>query len=389
MQYKDNNFMPPTNTYDSRLYGLDTLRAVAISAVLMDNYRWVANKNIFGFMSQLGGAGVDLFFVLSGFLIGNQILSAFAKEQDFSLVYFYIRRLLRTLPNYYVVLALYFLFPTILNGTSTAPLISFLTFTQNVNMPSGSTFSQSWSLCVEEQFYLLFPVIAMLIAYSKKSVTLGWCVIPSAILLAMFVRAYTWYKYGQGSMSGELFMEHIYFSSVTRFDGLLSGVALAMLKNFHSAIFSRIQKHGNLLLIVGLGCSVATLYVFYNYMYVPDKGFSLLVTSFGYSLLALSFGVLVASALSTTSFLNRIRVPGATSLAIWSYAIYLIHEPVFEFSKLFLVKFGVDRNSNLTTLIIMTTSILCGWILYRTVETPFMALRSRYYPFNYKPATKK
>jgi len=379
----------PTNSYGSRLCGLDTLRAAAISIVLMDNYRWISNKNIFGFMSQLGGTGVDLFFVLSGFLIGNQILSAFAKEQNFSLTYFYIRRLLRTLPNYYVVLTLYFLFPTILSGTSSAQLISFLTFTQNLNMPSGSTFSHSWSLCVEEQFYLLFPVIAMLIAYSKKSVTLGWCVILSAILLAVFMRAYTWYKYGQGSMSGELFMEHIYFSSLTRFDGLLPGVALAMLKNFHPIIFSRVQTHGNVLLIVGLGCTAATFYVFYNYMHVPDKGFSLLVTSFGYSLLALSFGILVASALSTTSFLNRIRIPGATSLALWSYAIYLIHEPVFEFSKLFLVQYGVDRNSNLTALIIITTSILCGWVLYKTVETPFMALRVRFYPFNYKTATKK
>ena len=57
--------MRPTNSYDSRLCGLDTLRAVAISVVLMDNYRWVTNKNIFGFMSQLGGAGVDLFLGLA------------------------------------------------------------------------------------------------------------------------------------------------------------------------------------------------------------------------------------------------------------------------------------------------------------------------------------
>ncbi len=86
----------------TRLDGLDTLRAIAIIIVLIYHYKVVVSpENLFGFISSVGWTGVDLFFVLSGYLIGNQILSAFSKGQDFSLKLFYIRRFLRTLPNYY------------------------------------------------------------------------------------------------------------------------------------------------------------------------------------------------------------------------------------------------------------------------------------------------
>ena len=119
----------------TRLDGLDTLRAIAIIIVLIYHYKVVVSReNLFGFISSVGWTGVDLFFVLSGYLIGNQVLSAIAKGQEFSLRLFYIRRFLRTLPNYYFVLALYFIFPVALSGTATAPLWSFLTFTQNLDM---------------------------------------------------------------------------------------------------------------------------------------------------------------------------------------------------------------------------------------------------------------
>ena len=99
------------NHHNNRLYGLDTLRAIAIIIVLIYHYKVVvSSENIFGFMSQLGWAGVDLFFFFFCYLIGNQVLSAIAKGQAFSLKLFYIRRFLRTLPNYYFVLALYYIF---------------------------------------------------------------------------------------------------------------------------------------------------------------------------------------------------------------------------------------------------------------------------------------
>jgi peptidoglycan/LPS O-acetylase OafA/YrhL len=373
----------PMETHDNnRLYGLDTLRAIAIIIVLIYHYQvGVSRDNVFGFMSQLGWTGVDLFFVLSGYLIGNQILSAFAKGQDFSLKLFYIRRFLRTLPNYYFVLALYFLFPAALSGTATAHLWSFLTFTQNFDMRAGETFTHSWSLCIEEQFYLIFPVIALLIAYTKRSIIFGWVAIVSAMLFAIALRTlrgFGLYENSEAAIPLQPFMEHIYYFSFTRFDELLPGVAIALLKNFHSDIYAKILRRGNLLLTLGLASVSAMFYVYYHHPY----GTSLLVVSTGYSLLAISFGILVLAALSHNSILHRVRIPGAASLALWSYAIYLIHKPLFQILKAPLMGNGIDINDWVGVAIIMTISIFCGWALYFFIETPFMNLRKKYFLSN-------
>lgn len=372
---------------NNRLYGLDTLRAIAIIIVLIYHYKVVvSSENLFGFMSQLGWTGVDLFFVLSGYLIGNQILSAIANKQDFSLKLFYIRRALRTLPNYYFVLALYLLFPLALSGTATAPLWSFLTFTQNLDMRAGETFTHSWSLCIEEQFYLIFPVVALLIAYAKRSIALGWITIIATMLLSMFMRGFNWYAHGEAAIPMQPFMQHIYYSSFTRFDELLPGVAIALLKNFHPTAYTALVCRGNLLLIVGLACVGIMFYVFHNYAYIEGYGRTFHVVTFGYSLLAISFGILVLAALSPNSILHRIRIPGATSLALWSYAIYLIHKPLFQVLKAPLTNYGIDINSSIGIAIIMAISILCGWMLYQFIETPFMNLRSRFFPSNTQSA---
>lgn len=364
-----------------RLNGLDTLRAIAIIIVLIYHYKVVVSReNLFGFISSLGWAGVDLFFVLSGYLIGNQILSVLSKGQDFSLKLFYIRRFLRTLPNYYVVLALYLLFPVALGGTATAPLWSFLTFTQNLGLGPGETFTHSWSLCIEEQFYLIFPVVALLIASSRRSIGIAWTALVGAMLLAMFLRGFNWYSQGAENISARSFMEYIYYSSFTRFDELLPGVAIALLKNFHPTLYATLLRRGNLLLLAGLASVGLMFYLFQNYEYIRGYGRTFEVVTFGYSGLAISFAILVLAALSPNCWLNRIRIPGATYLALWSYAIYLIHKPLFQVLKAPLTDYGIDINGGFGVGIIMAVSIFSGWLLYLIVETPFMKLRQRFYP---------
>ena len=361
-----------------RIHGLDTLRAAAIILVLAYHYMVVVSgKNTFGFMTEIGWTGVDLFFVLSGYLIGNQILSPIAHGRDFSLKTFYIRRLLRTLPNYYFILAMYFLFPLALSGTKTAPVWQFLTFTQNFGLRPGETFTHSWSLCIEEQFYIVLPVVALLIASFGRAIRFGWFVIGAAVVAGMAVRGMAWLGHGHNAISANDYYEHIYYSSFARFDELLPGVAIAMLKNFHADTYSKITRKGNVLFVGGLVAVMAMFYLFSHFLEIEGYGFGFCMTAFGYPLLATSFAVLTLSALSTGSVLHRIRVPGAASIALWSYAIYLAHKPIFKLAISPMSRLGIDTDSSLGIFIIMTAGLLGGWLLFRLVETPFMIIRTR------------
>ena len=363
--------MTQRQSTSARLAGLDTLRALAIALVLMSHYQgFVSHAPTFGIMGKIGWAGVDLFFVLSGYLIGNQLLAPAARGDHLNLKTFFARRLLRTLPNYYAVLAVYLLLPdSPIAGKSMAPIWQFLTFTQNFGLNYGETFTHSWSLCIEEQFYLVFPLAVLVLVGSERSPRLLWCALFAAIGAGMTVR-------GMAFMDGmDVFAAPVYYSSFSRFDELLPGVAIAMLKNFHPAAFARILRHGNALLVAGLAMSAAVLYGVMN-----EAPTAFAASTFGFSLVATSFALLTCSALSPGSILNRARIPGAASLALWSYAIYLVHKPVFMALRPELISRGIDSGAPLTIAAVMAAGILGGWVLYRVIETPFMQLRARWYP---------
>jgi peptidoglycan/LPS O-acetylase OafA/YrhL len=363
--------MPPTDI--ARLSGLDLLRAVAIVLVLMSHYTgFVAHAPIFGAIGDAGWSGVDLFFVLSGYLIGNQILAPVARGETLSLKVFFARRLLRTLPNYYVVLAVYLLLPhSPIAGKSMAPAWSFLTFTQNFGLAYGQTFTHSWSLCIEEQFYLVLPLAVLALVGTGQSPRLLWCAICLAIAGGAAARG-TAFMHGQ-----DLFAAPVYYSTFCRFDELLPGVAIAMLKNFHPALFARLLRHGNAVLAAGIAMAVTVLYGIRH-----DVPTAFIVSTFGFSLVAWSFALLTCAALSPNSLLNRLRAPGAARLALWSYAIYLAHKPIFMALGPQLEALGIDRSAPLTVAAVMMAGVMGGWLLFRCIETPFMRLRARLYPSN-------
>jgi peptidoglycan/LPS O-acetylase OafA/YrhL len=360
-----------TPAANARLPGLDLLRALAIVLVLMTHYDGFVNRgSTFGFIGEVGWAGVDLFFVLSGYLIGNQLLAPAARGEPLGLKTFFARRLLRTLPNYYVVLAVYLLLPhSVIAGKSMAPAWRYLSFTQNFGLMYGQTFTHSWSLCIEEQFYLVLPLAVLALVGDRRSARLMWCVLVAAIGVGMAGRAMAFMN-GQ-----EAFAAPVYYASYARFDELLPGVAIAMLKNFHPGLFERILKHGNALLAAGFGMAAAVLACI-RY----DMPGTFMTSTYGFSLTAIGFAVLTCSALSPTSLLNRVRVPGAASLALWSYAVYLVHKPVFMALRPELERRAIDPASPLTVMAVMAAGIFGGWVLYRLVETPFMRLRARWYP---------
>jgi peptidoglycan/LPS O-acetylase OafA/YrhL len=362
----------------ARVHGLDTLRALAVSLVVLHHYvLFVSGRDTFGWVGEMGWAGVDLFFALSGYLIGNQIFKAMGSSGGFSLGRFYARRFLRTLPNFYVVLALYFLWPAFRGSAPLLPLWKYLSFTQNIALAPGTAFSHGWSLSIEEQFYMLLPALALVGAALGNARRAAWVAIALAFGAGMLCRADAWLDQVQGQVNWmHNYYKYIYYSSFCRFDELLAGVALALLRNQQPALWKRLARHGNKFGLGGLAVTVLACALFLRDHY----GFA--VTVFGYPLLAAGIALLIFSAAAEGSVLRETRVPGAGSLALWSYAIYLIHKQLGILIGSYLGAVGYDVESPGAIALILFASVAAGWLLFRVVETPFMQLRERYLPSN-------
>lgn len=353
----------------NRNHGLDFLRSIAIILVIMSHYTFITNESIFGPFGKMGGMGVDLFFALSGYLIGYQIFSAL-KNENFSIKIFYIRRLLRTLPNYFVVLGLYCLLPIFREDSFSIPLWKFLTFTMNFDFKPGA-FSHAWSLCIEEQFYLILPLVA-LFCVRRISGRWGWYIVLSILIAEIIIRGCIWLIYLQhaGKNYGLIYMKMIYAPTFSRLDSLVLGVSIALLKIHHSTLWVRITKSGNFWLFLGILGYGTVAYIFQ--MSLPNQFLSAVMN---YSLLALSSAFLTLSALCENSLLTNFKIPGAMNLATWSYAIYLTHKPLLHLTQEILSHWNLSSS----IMIMLFSSILVllagGWLLYTGIEKPFLKLR--------------
>jgi len=368
----------------ARIHGLDTLRALAVTLVVLHHYvLFVSHAPTFGWVGDIGWVGVDLFFALSGYLIGNQIFKSTASAKGLSLPRFYARRFLRTLPNYWVVLALYFMLPAFRNGASLVPAWEYLLFVQNIGLMPGTAFSHSWSLAIEEQFYVLLPALALLGAWFGGSVRrapwLPWVLIALLVVAGMLVRAALWRDVVDGQEYWmRNYFQFIYYASWCRVDELLAGVALALLKNRHPAAWAGLARRGNLMGALGVLVSGGAFWFFLQDRYAFPQ------TVFGLPLLALGFALLIVAAVAPGSLLQRLRVPGAASLALWSYAIYLMHRPMSVIGARWMEAQGFGPASLAGIVSSLLLSVATGWLLYRLVETPFMALREQYVPTHAK-----
>src|SRR5881275_2773117 len=163
--------------------GLDLLRALAIIVVV------AYHAALFGFIlpgriDRFGWIGVDLFFVLSGYLIGGQLLAPLRRDQRVNLGRFFARRALRIMPAYFAVLAIYFLLPSWREYPEMSqPLWKFLLSIQNIALHGGTAFSHAWSLAVEDQFYLALPFL-LLFLYRRPRTAIIIPRFPSMDLLS-------------------------------------------------------------------------------------------------------------------------------------------------------------------------------------------------------------
>lgn len=350
----------------TRYFGLDNLRAFAILWVMLFHYKYfVSNVNDFGLLSDYGWIGVDLFFVLSGFLISEQIFKK-SLQQDFSFKVFYLKRFFKTLPNYYFVLLLYFMIPHFAEIPITKPLWHYLIFIQNFGL-QVSGFSQSWSLCVEEQFYLLFPLFVIIIFKLSRKIFIP-CLF-TLVVLGIIIRMEL-FKDMIANGVIKNYITVIYYVTYCRLDGFIFGVLLAYFKSYHKEQFGSIQNRYNYILLL----SGVVLFIFALYLVYDRKSY--LTATIGYPYLSFSIMLIVAAAINNKSILafNSIVLQ---KIALWSYSIYLVQKPVSViFANIFL-HYRLNNLSYLIILINMLIQIMAGVFLFYLVENNFMKIRTR------------
>ncbi|MDC8006369.1 acyltransferase [Aureisphaera galaxeae] len=377
--------------YSNRIFGLDVMRTAAILFVVCSHTLWVfpeAQGSAVSLLRLCGVMGVEIFFVLSGFLIGRILFRIFTSE-DFKLAdlkYFLVRRWFRTLPNYYLVLliniGLWIYFGR--NLPETLPL--YFGFLQNFNFGMDIFFTESWSLPIEEFAYILGPLLFYLVLLPKWKVSKKKLFLWVTVAILLFFLLTKWvYNYQTGPKSLEYWNIHLKAVLLYRIDAIYYGVLAAYIamtrpegwKKFTSPAFL-----GGILLFVGVhmligayDMSPETHPFFINVLYLPLCSISI----------ALSLPVL-----SRLKRAPKLMLKPITFISIVSYSMYLLHYSII----LFLLNYYVDTSEMSLVLkwsfaigYVLFTMFL-SYLLYRFYEKPMMDIRDRDY-FRKKLGQKK
>jgi peptidoglycan/LPS O-acetylase OafA/YrhL len=364
------------NPVSEKLHGLDFLRTLAISLVFFFHYPTIELPEWLADFKDFGWIGVDLFFVLSGFLIGRQLFAELKTQHNISLKRFFIKRFFRIIPVYLVVVAIYFLVPVFRERESLPALWRFLTFTQNIGLdpsPNG-TFSHAWSLCIEEQFYLLFPLIIAGLVYLNM-VKHGGYIIPGLFVFTCLIRLYIWNHYMPPLIEADkgysnFWVTWMYYPTYTRLDGLLTGISIAGLVCFYPKAKEKLMKYSNLILLTGILVLTAAYFL-------CQIRVSFNANIFGFPLIAIGFGFIVFAAISPGCVLYKFKSRLTSSIAILSYSIYLIHKAVRHLCFVYFGKMGLDEESYWMLLLSIIFTIVGALILRYTIEKPFLKLRDK------------
>jgi peptidoglycan/LPS O-acetylase OafA/YrhL len=328
------------------------LRAVAVLLVIA--YHLVALKIWGGFI------GVDVFFVISGYLISSVILREIG-ELRFSLLAFYERRIRRIFPALIVMLfvtaifSCIYLLPSELKDFSKSLLatvfsLSNIYFLDNADYfaapNGGKPLLHTWSLAVEEQFYIFFPLFLMLIRRFAPRRFKG-------AIVAVSVASFAFSAYGAYA-----FPTATFYLPVTRMWELLLGTMLSL--NMFPEIQSRLSR--NIAAAIGLA-----LIVVCGFTYGPRTHFP------GLAALAPCLGaaLIIAAGQTGSSVVGRLlSLRPVVFIGLISYSLYIWHWPIIVFQRMSMIQFH-DASSRSVKCGVLVASIIVATLSWRYVETPF------------------
>ena len=333
---------------------LDGLRAIAISLVIFFHFcdSIGAPAGSIGAhliqLSKIGWSGVDLFFVLSGFLISGILLDNRHSDRYFRT--FYGRRVFRIVPLYICFLIICIV---LIRVSTVNPTWAYLTFTQNFTMPITKSFDRyldvTWSLAVEEQMYLLIPLTVWFC--SRR--TLAW--ICSFLIVASPIA-----RLALQSMGPWRFV-----LTFLRLDAFAVGILLAIVIR-DEALVAIMRTHKGALLMT-FACLLAPL----AWITMHPEAYRWLSLSF----FAVFYGLCVLLAIFCKPRLLTNRI--ATTIGLSAYSLYLFHKLWLE-----AVQSVMGSTGKYSIAIAVIVTIIACWIVFYVFERPLIAFASRRFRYH-------
>lgn len=357
------------------MVGLDILRLLAITFVIgrhMDGApaSWpAAGRRIMEGWQRGGWVGVDLFFVLSGFLVSGLLFANYKSRADLSIKRFYMRRAWKIYPPFFVMIAATIAVGVIVhNPVQTRHIIPEILFVQNYFV---SQWGYTWSLAIEEHFYALLPlVLALVLKLNGKSrdpfrpvLAIGvFLMIAELTLRIVHARSAPEYSH----------LTHL-FPTHLRIDALFFGVAVSYLYHFHDIAFHTFFARRRLFLIAGGAALLVPAFVFQleTTPFIYTAGLSL----FTVGAAMLTVGVLLCHP-PRTALLRFLGKLGA-----YSYSIYLWHGPMKIWGLHTIQRLiGSPLGYGAENLLFFVGSLTLGVIMAKSVEIPVLRLRNQLFP---------
>jgi peptidoglycan/LPS O-acetylase OafA/YrhL len=356
---------------------LDGIRGLAMLLVLLYHFKGGLDssslpQHLLKWFAEFGKTGVDLFFVLSGFLITGILLES--RDADNRFVAYYMRRILRIFPIYYLSLFVVFLVVPLLFPDSPVRLrptyerVLFLTYLQNwqgnVQPEWPHLLVHYWSLAVEEQFYLVWPVLIFLLSPRKiLQIIAGACVFSLALRIAFMVF----------HAPADIY----YRNTLARMDTLLIGAACAFLLR-NDAVVHRLRRYAAWLWLL----PVVLLFIWRAPLPMTPARVTLEKT-IGFTAIALCYAGLLVSVVLTMgskSMLQRFFASRMMRLfGRYSYGTYIWHLLVAQLvlkAETSVLHVKVPTIVNIPILI--AAAIALGMCSYILVERPFLALKRHF-----------
>jgi peptidoglycan/LPS O-acetylase OafA/YrhL len=351
---------------------LDILRCIAVVAVILHH------SGDSRFFTRIGWTGVDLFFVLSGFLISGLLFSEYKKRNAIDFKRFFVRRGLKIYPAFYAFLLLTGVTAELyLHAHSTIPrYLHDIFFIMNYE---HGVWDHTWTLAVEEHFYIFLPIFLFILARFSSNRQDPFRLIPwAAASIALLCPAFRAASVYVGTPN----FNTPYVASHDRMDALFLGVLVGYLYHFRSAILEQLMRPSRNRVVIA---TASVVLISFAYLYGRDSKF---FATFGYSFVYMGFGGVLLLSLYTRGILSgklarilELVGSAAAYVGVYSYSIYLWHGPTGAWLPGFFRRIlGHPTGTYGRFAVYFVGSLIVGIVMSKLVEYPILHLRDRLLP---------